>query len=105
MCFLLFVSLEGGDIVTTPILWPLTSPAASFVQRGISQYVKKRKLDPIESYIPPILAAKLELQLAKAGLAENLEEARQLLRTGPFDGVRDNGDQATPFQIVPTGLP
>lgn len=31
------------------------------IQRGFSQYIKKRKLDPIETYIPAILQAKAQL--------------------------------------------
>lgn len=53
--------------------------------------MKKRKLDPLASYIPAILVAQAQLLDVPAAAEEvGLEAARSLLREGAFIGLRDN---------------
>jgi len=59
---------------------------------GIDKYVKKKDLDPIETYVPPVLAARDQLLDSKPQLdsSDNAESIRGALRSGAFDGLRDN---------------
>lgn len=34
------------------------------VQRGYARYIKKKKLDPLETYVPSVLQARLQLETA-----------------------------------------
>ena len=40
------------------------SDTSSQQPRGFSRYVKKRKLDPLDTYIPSLLQARLQLEAA-----------------------------------------
>eukprot|EP00951_Prasinocladus_malaysianus_P015473 scaffold118623_cov47-Prasinocladus_malaysianus.AAC.1 len=50
----------------------------------MDRYIKKKDLDPLETYIPAILAAKDQLveSMALLDSASNAPEARRLLREG-----------------------
>lgn len=52
---------------------------------GLEKYVKRKKLDPLESYVPLVIQAR-EL-LGKVDLTD-AKGSRQLLRSGPFYGIR-----------------
>ena len=64
-------------------------PTPAFA-RGFDRYIKKRELDPLDSYLPPIVAAREGIRSAKPALAADPAGGRELLRSGPFDGIRDN---------------
>ena len=71
------------------------------MQRGIDAYIKKKKLDNLESYVPALLVA--QGQLADVPLVAeqvDLTTARKLIREGAFVGIRDNvravGEYAEP---------
>ena len=51
----------------------------------MEKYVKKKKLDPLETYVPLVTQARALLE--KVDL-EDAKGARQLLRSGPFFGIR-----------------
>jgi hypothetical protein len=52
---------------------------------GLEKYVKKKKLDPLESYAPLVLQARGLLEAVDLADAKG---SRQLLRSGPFFGIR-----------------
>lgn len=61
------------------------------LQGGLDRYVKKRRLDPLASYIPAILVAQAQLlDVTEAADQFGLEAGRALLREGAFVGLRDN---------------
>jgi len=59
------------------------------VQRGLSVYVKKKKLDRIDSYLPPLFLAKEQLVRVER-IVESPADARSQLRSGSFSGLREN---------------
>ena len=73
------------------VLWCTPARAAEneAVKRGLSQYVKKKKLDRIDSYLPPLFLAKEQL-IRVNRIVESPGDARQQLRSGSFSGLREN---------------
>lgn len=59
-------------------------------KRGLAAYVRKRKLDPLSSYVPAVLAAREQLAGLEGLVASDPVEARIELRSGAFEGLRDN---------------
>eukprot|EP00249_Psilotum_nudum_P003999 c17519_g1_i3 orf=107-706(+) len=58
---------------------------------GLKKYIKRKKLDPLDTYVAPVLLSQLQLQeLELELLSENLEyaDARSLLRSGPTASLR-----------------
>lgn len=43
-------------------------------QRGLSRYIKRKRLEPLETYVPAVMAA--QSQLALAGLAMSESSAK-----------------------------
>lgn len=41
-----------------------TSQPPAFIQRGMSKYIKKKRYDPLDTYVPLVLEAKDQLELA-----------------------------------------
>jgi len=70
----------------------LTLRPAVVDARGLERYIRKKELDPLETYVPPILAALEQLKdsVELASTAEGVEVSRKLLREGAFTGLRDN---------------
>ncbi|EFN53088.1 hypothetical protein CHLNCDRAFT_58696 [Chlorella variabilis] len=60
------------------------------VKAGLSKYVKKKKLERIDTYIAPLLEAKGQLVRVGRVMLQDPAAARQLLRSGVFAGLRDN---------------
>lgn len=58
--------------------------------RGLSRYIKRKNLDPLETYVPLVLEARGQLDASGALLAKDKDAARSLLRSGAFSGLRDN---------------
>merc|ERR1719284_468586 len=78
-----------ASLVVSPVL--LRDQAARAAERGLGAYIKKRRLDPLETYIPPVLAARAELvQLKELIVGGDLAGIRRQLRSGGFDGIREN---------------
>lgn len=59
------------------------------VQRGLNVYVKKKKLDRIDSYLPPLFLAKEQLVRVQR-IVDSPADARSQLRSGSFSGLREN---------------
>jgi hypothetical protein len=67
--------------------WAGGNPA---VTRGLGKYVKKKKLDKIDTYLPPLFLARDQLVRVGRVMLQSPSEARELLRSGAFSGLREN---------------
>ncbi|VVB09063.1 unnamed protein product [Arabis nemorensis] len=59
----------------------------------IDKYVKRKKLDPLEAYVPPVILAQLQIQDLEQFLNVEKPEflaCRSLLRSGPASSLRVN---------------
>ncbi|CAH2060591.1 unnamed protein product [Thlaspi arvense] len=59
----------------------------------IDKYVKRKKLDPLEAYVPPVILAQLQIQDLEQILnveKPEFEACRSLLRSGPASSLRVN---------------
>ena len=85
------VSLAAVASLAANVLWCTPARAAEneAVKRGLSQYVKKKKLDRIDSYLPPLFLAKEQL-IRVNRIVESPGDARQQLRSGSCSGLREN---------------
>ncbi|PRW45473.1 autophagy-related 16 [Chlorella sorokiniana] len=73
--------------------WLASGPALAdndAVKAGLAKYVKKKKLERLDSYVPPLLAARDQLIRIGRVMLQDPANARQLLRSGEFSGLRDN---------------
>ncbi|GFR48877.1 hypothetical protein Agub_g10819 [Astrephomene gubernaculifera] len=68
----------------------LTGSHPAHAGQGISRYIRRKTLDPLETYVPLVLEARTLLSRAKALAARDVGAARELLRQGPYNGLRDN---------------
>ncbi|KAL4437306.1 hypothetical protein ABPG75_004445 [Micractinium tetrahymenae] len=60
------------------------------VKAGLNRYVKKKKLERLDTYVPPLLEARGQLIRVGRVMLQDPAAARQLLRSGVFAGLRDN---------------
>lgn len=67
--------------------WAGGNPA---VTRGLGKYVKKKKLDKIDTYLPPLFLARDQLIRVGRVMLQSPTEARELFRSGAFTGLREN---------------
>lgn len=79
--------LTVGMVSTSP--FPACAAENPAVTRGLNAYVKKKKLDTIDSYLPPLFLAKEQL-IRVIRIAQDPADARQQLRSGSFSGLREN---------------
>lgn len=73
--------------------WLLTGAALAeneAVKAGLNRYVKKKKLERLDTYVPPLLEARGQLIRVGRVMLQDPEAARKLLRSGAFAGMRDN---------------
>ncbi|XP_010472661.1 PREDICTED: uncharacterized protein LOC104752262 [Camelina sativa] len=59
----------------------------------IDKYVKRKKLDPLEAYVPPVILAQLQIQDLEGFLnveKPEFEACRRQLRSGPASSLRVN---------------
>ena len=89
--FVLVSSVLGGTWT-----WSLTCADANAssggnpdVVRGLGKYVKKKKLDKIDTYLPPLFLARDQLVRVERVSLQSPADARQQLRSGAFSGLRD----------------
>jgi hypothetical protein len=89
--FMLVGSVLGGTWT-----WTLTCADANAssggnpdVVRGLGKYVKKKKLDKIDTYLPPLFLARDQLVRVERVSLQSPADARQQLRSGAFSGLRD----------------
>jgi len=80
--------------LVTSFLLSYTGPASaeeqSFFERGMSKYIKKRRLDPLDTYVPLVIEAREQLVTAEKTQVSDPEFTRSLLRGGAFVGMREN---------------
>ncbi|XP_010261901.1 PREDICTED: uncharacterized protein LOC104600569 [Nelumbo nucifera] len=59
----------------------------------LDKYVKRKKLDPLEAYVPPVILTQLQIKDLEKALESNKPEyatCRSLLRSGPVASLRVN---------------
>ncbi|XP_024542691.1 uncharacterized protein LOC9634594 isoform X1 [Selaginella moellendorffii] len=93
----LFTSVTEGRENLVSVWIGLTSEWLLLVhpdaRAGLEKYMKKKKLDPLETYIPGIILCQSQFQELEAKLGgEKVEyqDARALLRSGPAGSLRSN---------------
>ncbi|KAF7830415.1 uncharacterized protein G2W53_012748 [Senna tora] len=107
---------EGRRFVSISIaLWHLLfTPNRAAAGGMLDKYVKKKKLDPLEVYVPPIILTQFQIEdLEKTleGDEPQFSACRSLLRAGPAASLRvniravaqyasDNGNGKTAFNDV-----
>lgn len=64
--------------------------SSSYTRRGLGAYIKKKQLDPLDTYVPLVLEARDQLDAVGRAMLDQTAAARQLLRSGAFTGLRDN---------------
>ncbi|BBM98859.1 hypothetical protein MPTK1_1g16780 [Marchantia polymorpha subsp. ruderalis] len=82
----LLTALIGGSISSFG-----NDAQASDVPGALSKYIKRKKLDPLETYVPTILLAQSQFQEVDGrleGEASKFADARSLLRNGPAASLR-----------------
>ncbi|CAG9467491.1 unnamed protein product [Pedinophyceae sp. YPF-701] len=91
--------LTGGAAGLAAGLVALSRPGAAGAEtaasplasggRGIDKYIRKRKLDPLETYLPPMIQGREQVLLV-AEVLDDPKSARSLLREGAMKGFREN---------------
>lgn len=76
----------GSSLLASVLLATNSAPAHA----GLDRYVKKKKLDPLDTYVPLVLEARDVLAELDGVMDKDPSAARQQLRSGPFSGMRDN---------------
>ena len=70
----------------------------------MEKYLKKKRLEPLASYVPAVLVAQSQLlDVPSAAEQFGLEAARALLREGAFVGLRDNVRAIGDYAAAPLG--
>eukprot|EP00882_Tetradesmus_deserticola_P001731 GHRQ01001860.1.p1 GENE.GHRQ01001860.1~~GHRQ01001860.1.p1 ORF type:complete len:265 (+),score=80.30 GHRQ01001860.1:175-969(+) len=100
--------LECSSALAAAVALNVVQPSPAYA--GIDRYVKRKKLDPLETYVPLVLEARERLATLDTVFVTAPTVARQLMRSGPFSGLRDNiralGQYAsTPVADGGSGLP
>ncbi|KAL4439481.1 hypothetical protein ABPG77_008810 [Micractinium sp. CCAP 211/92] len=83
----------AASLVGAAAPWLFTSAALAdneAIKAGINRYVKKKKLERLDTYVPPLLEARGQLIRVGRVMLQDPAAARQLLRSGVFAGLRDN---------------
>ncbi|KAG2501717.1 hypothetical protein HYH03_000218 [Edaphochlamys debaryana] len=84
------VLLLSSSLVLSHVAQLEASLPAHAAGRGLERYVRKRALDPLETYVPLVLEARALLPGAKRLGLINVGAARELLRQGPYSTLREN---------------
>ncbi|KAL3685832.1 hypothetical protein R1sor_003854 [Riccia sorocarpa] len=82
----IITGLIGASVLTLG-----TDALASDVPAALGKYIKRKKLDPLETYVPTILLAQSQFQEVDGqldGEPAKLADARSLLRYGPAASLR-----------------
>ncbi|EFJ16950.1 hypothetical protein SELMODRAFT_233833 [Selaginella moellendorffii] len=81
-------------VLSSGLVAGLFTSVTEDARAGLEKYMKKKKLDPLETYIPGIILCQSQFQeLVEAKLGgEKVEyqDARALLRSGPAGSLRSN---------------
>jgi hypothetical protein len=67
---------------------PVSAAENAAVTSSLGRYVKRKKLDRIDSYVAPLLTAREQLVRIGRVMVASPKDARQLLRSGSFSGLR-----------------
>lgn len=78
------ISLTGQPVVSA------ATGGNPAITRGLGKYVKKKQLDKIDTYLPPLFLARDQLIRVGRVMLQSPSEARELLRSGAFSGLREN---------------
>ncbi|GLC40750.1 hypothetical protein PLESTB_000026400 [Pleodorina starrii] len=84
------VLLLSSSLVVSHLAQLTGSSPAHAAGQGLNRYIRRKTLDPLETYVPLVLEARGVLSQAKSLAAKDVGAARELLRQGPFSGLRDN---------------
>jgi len=74
------------------LLLPNDAMAGGLMDK-LDKYVKRKKLDPLEAYVPPVILAQLQIQDLEGFLnveKPEFEACRRQLRSGPASSLRVN---------------
>ncbi|KAL4517026.1 hypothetical protein Ndes2437B_g06647 [Nannochloris sp. 'desiccata'] len=84
----LLLTVAASALAT--LAFPRESCAAenAAVTSSLGRYVKRKKLDRIDSYVAPLLTAREQLIRIGRVMGASPKDARQLLRSGSFSGLR-----------------
>jgi hypothetical protein len=80
-----YLQLHAPSVAQAVDAQPSTSGS-----RGLDAYIRKKQLDPLDTYVPLVLEAREQLARASDLVEADVRAARQLLRSGPLGGLRDN---------------
>ncbi|PSC73623.1 hypothetical protein C2E20_3042 [Micractinium conductrix] len=81
----------AAALAAAPWLWSGAALADNdAVKAGLNRYVKKKKLERLDTYVPPLLEARGQLIRVGRVMLQDPAAARELLRSGVFGGLRDN---------------
>eukprot|EP01024_Parvocaulis_polyphysoides_P030662 TRINITY_DN27939_c2_g1_i2.p2 TRINITY_DN27939_c2_g1~~TRINITY_DN27939_c2_g1_i2.p2 ORF type:complete len:239 (-),score=28.18 TRINITY_DN27939_c2_g1_i2:187-903(-) len=78
--------------VSTSLILLITSSGFS-ASADMNKYIKSKPLDPLSTYVPPVLVAQeqlqgLRLELSDPDLTVDPKSVRSMLRSGSFSGLR-----------------
>jgi hypothetical protein len=84
---LLTIATSTLAILASPVS-PANAAENAAVKSSLGRYVKRKKLDRIDSYVAPLLTAREQLIRMGRVMVASPKDARQLLRSGSFSGLR-----------------
>ncbi|CAG7866317.1 unnamed protein product [Brassica rapa] len=83
------ISVSVSFLLSRLLLFPNDAMASSLIDK----YVKRKRLDPLEAYVPPVILAQLQFQDLEKILSVDkpeFEACRSVLRSGPASSLRVN---------------
>lgn len=83
------ISVSVSFLLSRLLLLPNDAMASSLIDK----YVKRKRLDPLEAYVPPVILAQLQFQDLEKILSVDkpeFEACRSVLRSGPASSLRVN---------------
>ncbi|GIL52577.1 hypothetical protein Vafri_8401 [Volvox africanus] len=84
------ILLLSSSLVVSHLAQLTGSSSVHAAGQGLNRYIRRKTLDPLETYVPLVLEARSVLSQAKSLAAKDVGAARDLLRQGPYSGLRDN---------------
>ncbi|KAG2298782.1 hypothetical protein Bca4012_010284 [Brassica carinata] len=84
---------QSRRVISVSFLLSRLLPNDAMASSLIDKYVKRKRLDPLEAYVPPVILAQLQFQdLEKILSVEKpeFEACRSVLRSGPASSLRVN---------------
>ncbi|GAX84588.1 hypothetical protein CEUSTIGMA_g12009.t1 [Chlamydomonas eustigma] len=78
--------IKNGLLISASVWLNVGSSSA----RGLDRYIRKKALDGLDTYVPLALVARQQLEDARKVMEVDVKAARALLRSGAFNGLREN---------------